>query len=264
MKALTLGTIGILLWLEGFYSKAPHFLQHFKTIRINPKRILDANDWANVTNALLNSSEDTKEESTLHLNHLYFPEKLWLQAFKLHSKEESNEVVTQSSLRDTVVRLDLSCNGFDQNHYRIISSSLPSFPNLHEIIFDSCPLDENAFRILIHAFRKISNLTSLSFSHCHLKDKSMYLLHSFLHGTNSSQIKQLDLSRNGLTVAGLQSLFPFIPNQKSKKKLTPLSIETLDLSYNVLEDEGIDYLCQIIEKNHFPSLCHLILKEVSF
>lgn len=255
-KATLIRTIGFLLWLEGFYSKAPHFLQHFKTTRINLHRILDANDWANATNALLNS--DAPGESTLQLNHLYFPEKLWLEAF------ESNEAVTQSSLRDTVVRLDLSSNGFDQNHYRIISSSLPSFPNLQEIIFDSCPLDENAFRILIHAFRKISNLTSLSLSHCHLKDKSMYLLHSFLHGSNSSQIKHLDLSRNGITVTGLQSLFPLIPNEKSKKKLTPLSIETLDLSYNVLEDEGIDYLCQIIEKNHLPSLRHLILKEVSF
>ena len=142
-------------------------------------------------------------------------------------------------LNPRLVHLDLSHNALTEKGIRHLASILGRLPRLKSLTLDGLRLSCNSIRALAHALRKHPNVQHLSFVGCGLSDECMELL-SLLIKSNS-RIKALDLSENKFTVSGLAMLTDIFRAGAGK------SIESLNISYNMLGDLGALSLARVLE-----------------
>jgi hypothetical protein len=148
--------------------------------------------------------------------------------------------------------LDLSFSPSDPKEFRKVMAKVYELPSVSLLCMDNTHFNSYLLRILLQTIRNSPFLNYLSLSNCGLHDCSMKLLNNLLKANYN--LTFLDLSRNELSLNNLKSIFPLGANY---------SLEYLDLSYNNLKDEGVDYLVALLQNNQFPSLKHIILREVS-
>ena len=71
-------------------------------------------------------------------------------------------------------------------------------------------------------------------------------------------ITSLDMSCNEITIEGLKKLFDHI-----RYSFETCELQLLDLSYNNLGEEGVNYIGSLISTGCLFKIRHLILREVS-
>jgi hypothetical protein len=164
--------------------------------------------------------------------------------------DHENNIVGKNDTK--YLELDLSFSPSDPKEFRKLMAKVFKLPSVSLLCLDSTLFNSYLLRILLQTIRNSPSLNYLSLSNCGLHDCSMKLLNNLLKA--NYHLTFLDLSRNELSLNSLKSIFPLGANY---------SLEYLDLSYNNLKDEGVDYLVALLQNNQFPSLKHLILREVS-
>ena len=144
--------------------------------------------------------------------------------------------------QNSIVKLNLSSNNFSLKDMKYISNIIKLNSNTLSLFnISDNNLEDNCCKILFPSLVKCNNLSNLNISNNKIGSEGFSFLEDFFG--ISEKIDTLIVKNNLIGSKGISYLNEFfIINPK-------ISIRTLDISYNGIQFEGIEKLCNYIIKN---------------
>mmetsp|Transcript_30061 Transcript_30061/g.42911 ORF Transcript_30061/g.42911 Transcript_30061/m.42911 type:complete len:393 (+) Transcript_30061:180-1358(+) len=171
------------------------------------------------------------------------------------SQRPFNAILEHLHLFRNLQHLDLSFNDIKPALLNKLSANFKKLTALSTLILESNAIGQDDCKYLIKQLLRVPTFQQLSLSFCKLDDSCMESI-ALLFKRNKN-ITVLDLSGNDITIEGLKSMFDHL-----RFTFQTCDVEMLDLSYNPLGNEGLEYIASLISAGSLPKLKHLILKEI--
>lgn len=214
---------------------------------------LDLKCFASILHSLLGNSSSIQWLSLINCN---INEAVLVEYISTTPIPKIREDITTHSFNSKLYLLDLSNNNLDSKSFKILSSIINTLHQLTTIIFDGNKFTSEDIRSFIHSIKRHPSIKSLSFASCNLDDECIKFWNFYLKSNRN--IFHLDLSNNKITSKGIFELISSFEGAGVAKRL-----ESLDLSYNQIDDEGLAIISKAIRSNWIPNLKHLKLKQIS-
>ena len=125
------------------------------------------------------------------------------------------------------------------------------------ILFRSNHIPFEKVNPLVNRLKRSPSIRHVSLSGCKLTDDVMDDFCQLLKANRN--ITSLDMSCNEITIEGLKKLFDHI-----RYSFETCELQLLDLSYNKLGEEGVNYIGSLISTGCLFKIKHLILREVQY
>ncbi|GKT28775.1 hypothetical protein ADUPG1_000856, partial [Aduncisulcus paluster] len=172
-----------------------------------------------------------------------------LTSFNLEGNRLDSNVVkvvkAMSSYCNKVYSLFLGGNEISERHVKSLCEYLSNFTQLSSLSLKGNPLGCRDIQLLSKCISKLPCIRTLDVSSCDLKEHVVHLL-------GCKNIRHLNLSHNFIKPKHISAAL---------KGISACSFQEIDLSRNVIRDEGVKEICSILL--HLETLEKLVLKENS-